>query len=77
MLTLLYLHLAKRCHCRYSSPTRDSIDEVTFIDAIHADIKSLTVSEQTVAKLTPAFKKYNEEQLATVKLPGSSQPVRI
>jgi hypothetical protein len=47
------------------------------LNDVIADIKSLTVSEQTVAKLTPAFKKYNEEQLATVKLPGSSQPVVI
>lgn len=44
---------------------------------IGADIKSLTVSEpELVDQLAPAFQKYNEEQFATVKLPGSSQPVR-
>lgn len=42
----------------------------------HPDIKSLTVSEPgLVDQLAPAFEKYNEEQFATVKLPGSSQPV--
>jgi hypothetical protein len=41
-----------------------------------ADIKALTVSSpDIVSELTPAFEKYNEEQLITVKLPGSSQPV--
>ncbi|KAI1846000.1 hypothetical protein JX265_000926 [Neoarthrinium moseri] len=43
-----------------------------------ADIKSLTVSDPgLVSKLAPAFEKYNEEQFATVKLPGGSQPVII
>ncbi|KAG8423746.1 F-actin-capping protein subunit alpha [Metarhizium acridum] len=43
-----------------------------------ADIKALTVSSpDIVSELTPAFEKYNEEQLVTVKLPGSSQPVII
>ena len=28
-------------------------------------------------ELGPAFQQYNEEQFATVKLPGSSQPVVI
>ncbi|GAB0136148.1 F-actin-capping protein subunit alpha [Epichloe bromicola] len=42
-----------------------------------ADIKALTASTpNVVSALTPAFERYNEEQLATVKLPGSSQPVR-
>lgn len=49
------------------------------LDADHSsrtDIKSLTLSEpQLVAQLAPAFEKYNEEQFATVKLPGSSQAV--
>ncbi|KAG6023192.1 F-actin-capping protein subunit alpha [Claviceps citrina] len=40
-----------------------------------ADIKSLTdVTPDLVSELTPAFQRYNEEQLVTVKLPGSSQP---
>lgn len=44
---------------------------------IAADIKALTVSSpDIVSELSPAFEKYNEEQLVTVKLPGSSQPVR-
>ncbi|KAI0174390.1 F-actin-capping protein subunit alpha [Pestalotiopsis sp. NC0098] len=43
-----------------------------------ADIKSLTASDPgLVSKLGPAFEKYNEEQFATVKLPGSSQQVII
>ncbi|TWU77690.1 F-actin-capping protein subunit alpha [Metarhizium rileyi] len=43
-----------------------------------ADIKALAVSSpDIVSELTPAFEKYNEEQLVTVKLPGSSQPVLI
>ncbi|KAE8453381.1 F-actin-capping protein subunit alpha [Mollisiaceae sp. DMI_Dod_QoI] len=42
---------------------------------IIADIKALTVdSPSLVSQLGPAFEKYNEEQFATVKLPGSSQP---
>ncbi|KAA6413582.1 MAG: f-actin-capping subunit alpha [Lasallia pustulata] len=43
-----------------------------------ADIKSLTVEEPSILQsVNPAFKKYNEEQLATTKLPGSSQHVII
>ncbi|KAK1988123.1 2-oxoisovalerate dehydrogenase beta subunit [Colletotrichum cereale] len=43
-----------------------------------ADIKSLTVSDpEIVSSLEPAFEKYNEEQFATVKLPGGSQQVII
>ncbi|KAK4166479.1 F-actin-capping protein subunit alpha [Cladorrhinum sp. PSN259] len=43
-----------------------------------ADIKSLTISEPNlISELGPAFEKYNEEQFATVKLPGSSQSVII
>ncbi|KAG7286121.1 F-actin-capping protein subunit alpha [Staphylotrichum longicolle] len=43
-----------------------------------ADIKSLTISTPNLVKeLGPAFQKYNEEQLTTVKLPGSSQPVIV
>ncbi len=41
------------------------------------DIKALTIESPTlVSQLGPAFEKYNEEQFATVKLPGSSQYVR-
>ncbi|KAL2264791.1 hypothetical protein VTJ83DRAFT_7301 [Remersonia thermophila] len=43
-----------------------------------ADIKALTLSSpHLVDELGPAFKKYNEEQFATVKLPGASQPVIV
>ena len=41
------------------------------------DIKALAAfAPDVVSELRPAFEKYNEEQLVTVKLPGSSQPVR-
>ncbi|KAH7397809.1 putative F-actin-capping protein [Cadophora sp. MPI-SDFR-AT-0126] len=43
-----------------------------------ANIKALTIETPTlVSQLGPAFEKYNEEQFATVKLPGSSQHVII
>jgi len=43
-----------------------------------ADIKALTVSSPNlISQLGPAFKKYNEEQFASVKLPGRSQNVIV
>jgi len=43
-----------------------------------ADIKALTIDTPAlVSQLGPSFKKYNEEQLATVKLPGGSQHVIV
>ncbi|KAI0518091.1 putative F-actin-capping protein [Xylaria bambusicola] len=43
-----------------------------------ANIKTLTIHEpELLSELGPAFEKYNEEQFATVKLPGSSQSVVI
>ncbi|KFZ13611.1 hypothetical protein V501_03627 [Pseudogymnoascus sp. VKM F-4519 (FW-2642)] len=43
-----------------------------------ADIKALTVeSPELIGQLGPAFEKYNEEQFATVKLPGGSQQVIV
>ncbi|KAI4184679.1 MAG: hypothetical protein L6R41_004581 [Letrouitia leprolyta] len=43
-----------------------------------ADVKKLTVSEpKLLDSVTPAFQKYNEEQLATVKLPGTQKDVLI
>ncbi|KAJ5051873.1 uncharacterized protein L3040_001636 [Drepanopeziza brunnea f. sp. 'multigermtubi'] len=43
-----------------------------------ADIKALTIDTPSiVSQLGPAFEKYNEEQFATVKLPGSSQHVIV
>lgn len=42
------------------------------------DIKALTVeSPELISQLGPAFEKYNEEQFATVKLPGGSQHVSL
>jgi hypothetical protein len=47
------------------------------IELIGVDIKALTVeSPELISQLGPAFEKYNEEQFATVKLPGGSQQVR-
>ena len=41
-----------------------------------SDIKALTNNDPQLSQsLGPAFKKYNEEQFATVKLPGSSESV--
>ncbi|KAJ5881414.1 uncharacterized protein N7529_000086 [Penicillium soppii] len=41
-----------------------------------ADVQALTSEgDDIVSSLLPAFKRYNETQLATVKLPGSSQEV--
>ncbi len=45
---------------------------------MEVDIKALTVeSPELISQLGPAFEKYNEEQFATVKLPGGSQQVRF
>lgn len=47
-----------------------------FTEVISLDIKALTIDTPGLAsQLGPAFEKYNEEQFATVKLPGSSQSV--
>lgn len=41
-----------------------------------ADIKALVSNDASLLQsLEPAFRKYNEEQYATVKLPGSSEAV--
>ncbi|PSN75444.1 F-actin capping protein, alpha subunit [Corynespora cassiicola Philippines] len=40
-------------------------------------IKSLLGDDSVESELTPAFEKYNEEQLATVKLPGGSTEVLV
>jgi hypothetical protein len=43
-----------------------------------SDIKALTIEDPSLHdKLGPAFQKYNEEQLATAKLPGSSEAVGL
>ncbi|KAF2258128.1 F-actin-capping protein-like protein subunit alpha-1 [Lojkania enalia] len=40
-------------------------------------IKSILGDESIQNELTPAFEKYNEEQFATVKLPGNSEEVIV
>jgi capping protein alpha len=43
-----------------------------------SDIKALTIENPSLHdKLGPAFQKYNEEQLATAKLPGSNETVGL
>jgi capping protein alpha len=42
-----------------------------------ADVQALTEGDDILSSLTPAFEHYNESQLTTVKLPGSSQEVII
>ncbi|OJJ43944.1 hypothetical protein ASPZODRAFT_101689 [Penicilliopsis zonata CBS 506.65] len=43
-----------------------------------ADVKALTADDPSViSSIAPAFQRYNEQQLATVKLPGASQEVVI
>ncbi|EYE92078.1 F-actin-capping protein subunit alpha [Aspergillus ruber CBS 135680] len=43
-----------------------------------ADVKALTSEEgDLIPSLAPAFERYNETQLATVKLPGASQEVIV
>jgi capping protein alpha len=43
-----------------------------------SDIKALTIENPSLQdKLGPAFQKYNEEQLVTAKLPGSSEAVGL
>ncbi|KAF2453747.1 F-actin-capping protein subunit alpha [Lineolata rhizophorae] len=45
---------------------------------VTADIKAITGDNPSTAEaLGPAFQKYNEEQFATVKLPGASEPVIV
>ena len=50
----------------------------TNAEAPNIDIKALTIeSPNLLSQLGPAFVQYNEEQFATVKLPGSSQHVSL
>jgi hypothetical protein len=66
-------HRRHACHTPFHSPTQEHL-----LTDLRADIKSLTISSPSlITELGPAFQKYNEEQFATVKLPGSSQPVII
>ncbi|RYP84886.1 hypothetical protein DL769_001080 [Monosporascus sp. CRB-8-3] len=64
----------------WSIPTPLLYEKFNFPDVANvvADIKNLTINEpDIVSQLGPAFEKYNEDQFATVKLPGSSQHVII
>ena len=46
--------------------------------SLHTAIKSILADDPSALQsLTPAFEKYNEEQFATVKLPGGSEEVYI
>jgi capping protein alpha len=40
-------------------------------------IKSITGNDNITSTLEPAYKKYNEDQFTTVKVPGSSQSVIV
>ncbi|KAJ5923839.1 hypothetical protein N7466_008026 [Penicillium verhagenii] len=42
-----------------------------------ADVQALTEGDDIIPQLVPAFERYNESQLTTVKLPGSSQEVIV
>ncbi|KAJ5618381.1 hypothetical protein N7528_007024 [Penicillium herquei] len=42
-----------------------------------ADVQALTEGDDIIPSLLPAFERYNESQLTTVKLPGSSQEVIV
>jgi hypothetical protein len=69
------LHQARRCNSWYSSTPPASSKRLD-AESLQLDIKALTIENPSlVSQLGPAFEKYNEEQFATVKLPGSSQNV--
>ena len=66
---------ACRCYSWYKPLLKSWAFDPKFVTI---DIKALTIESPTlVSQLGPAFEKYNEEQFATVKLPGSSQYVRF
>jgi hypothetical protein len=55
-----------------------SVDPTLCLTSALPDIKALTISSPNLLKeLDAAFERYNEEQFATVKLPGGSQPVIV
>lgn len=53
------------------APPGELADVVTDVQALTSE------GEDIIPSLLPAFKRYNETQLATVKLPGSSQEVIV
>lgn len=65
--------LADRRRQRYHNP-QDV--RCRAFDSCKVDIKALTPDDRNLLESArPAFKKYNEEQLTTVKLPGGSKNV--
>lgn len=67
---------ARRCYRRYITIPNIYWRSRSSPHIAPTDIKSLTVEEPSILQsVNPAFKKYNEEQLATTKLLGSSQNV--
>ncbi|KAL8736657.1 MAG: hypothetical protein Q9166_000023 [cf. Caloplaca sp. 2 TL-2023] len=53
-------------------------DYAAAVSAFVEDVKKLTVKEPNLLEsITPAFQKYNEQQLSTVKLPGSTKNVLL
>lgn len=53
----------------------DEIRKICLLSDV-ADIKALAGNDASLLQsLEPAFRKYNEQQYATVKLPGSSESV--
>jgi len=71
------LRQVAKCGGRYYAPSSiNSPHSSTHITT--SDIKALTADEpQLLQQLGPTYQKYNEEQFVTVKLPGSSESVRI
>lgn len=71
---MLIVGLARGGHSRYKITLAFTTQQQYKLR--EADIKKLTVNEpKLLDSITPAFQKYNEEQLTTVKLPGSSKNV--
>ncbi|KAK3333571.1 putative F-actin-capping protein [Cercophora scortea] len=68
-----------RCNRRHGPPPPTTIlARAKTKNVTPDDIKALTGSSPNlIAELGPAFQKYNEEQFATVKLPGGSRSVVI
>lgn len=74
VLYSLPMSLPVRTRCFFTDTYQERIETDKFYPSI--DIKTLTASSPNLlSQLGPAFQKYNEEQLITVKLPGGSQSV--
>lgn len=55
---------------QYIAECRLNVDSATDVQALTSE------GDDIIPSLLPAFERYNESQLTTVKLPGSSQEVR-